>query len=159
MEHKDHDKVFFTNFGTVLAALGGIFFICIVAAGFVSPSHEATPEALAQLETRIQPVATVITDPAALVKVSAKAAREPMTAEQVLTSTCNACHVAGVLEAPKNGDKAAWSARAAADGGLDGLTEAAIKGKNMMPPRGGNADLSDEEVRAAVALMLKEAGI
>ena len=80
-------------------------------------------------------------------------------AGQVLANACNACHAAGVLEAPKNGDTAAWSARADAAGGLDGLTASAIAGKNLMPARGGNPDLSDEEIRAAVELMLQEAGI
>ena len=32
MAHKNHDQVFFINFGMVLAALFGIFFVCIIAA-------------------------------------------------------------------------------------------------------------------------------
>jgi cytochrome c5 len=159
LENKDHDKVFFVNFGAVLAALGFIFFICIIAARSIIPEQAPDPEALQQLEARIAPVGTVVTDPAALVKVTTQAAREPMTADQVLANACNACHAAGVLEAPKNGDTAAWSARADAAGGLDGLTASAIAGKNLMPARGGNPDLSDEEIRAAVELMLQEAGI
>lgn len=159
MEHKDHDKVFFVNFSAVLAALGFIFVICIVAARSLIPEEAPDPEALEHLEARIAPVGTVVTDPAALVKVTSKAAREPMSASQVLSSTCNACHATGVLEAPKNGDKAAWTSRADAAGGLDGLTASAIAGKNLMPPRGGNPDLSDDEIRATVELMLKEAGI
>lgn len=159
MEHKDHDKVFFSTFGAVLAALGAIFFICIVAARLLLPQPAPDPEALAKLADRIRPVGVVVTDPAALVKVAAKAAREPYTAEQVLEKNCNACHAAGVLGAPKEGDKAAWSARAAAAGGADGLTASALKGKNSMPPRGGNPDLSDEEIRAAIGLMLKQSGV
>lgn len=159
MEHKEHDKVFFVNFGAVLAALGAIFFICIVAARMLIPDHGPEPEETAHLEARIKPVGTVVTDPAALVKVKAAAAREPYSADQVLANNCNACHAAGVLEAPKNGDSAAWSARAGAAGGLDGLTASAIKGKNMMPARGGNPDLSDDEIKAAVKLMLEDAGV
>lgn len=159
LEHKDHDKVFFATFGAVLAALGAIFFICIVAARSIIPEPAPDPEAVAQLEERIRPVGSAVTDPAALVKVAAKAARAPYTAEEVLTKVCNACHVAGVLGAPKDGDKAAWSARASAAGGLDGLTASAIKGKNAMPPRGGGADLSDDEVKAAVGAMLKQSGV
>lgn len=159
MDHKSHDKVFFVNFGLVLAALGGIFFICIVAARLLIPDQGPAPEALAQLEQRIKPVANVVTDPAALVKVAAKAARAPYTAEQVLVNACNACHVAGVLGAPKEDDKAAWSTRSSAAGGLDGLTASAIKGKNTMPARGGNPDLSDDEIKSAVELMLKKAGV
>ena len=159
MEHKDHDKVFAATFGAVLAALGAIFFICIIAARMLVPDHEPTSEEVAKLEERIRPIATVVTDPAALVKVSTKAARAPYSGEEVLTKVCNACHVAGVLGAPKEGDKAAWGARASASGGLDGLTASAIKGKNAMPPRGGGADLSDDEIKAAVELMLKQSGV
>ena len=159
MEHKDHDKVFVSTFGLVLAALGAIFFVCIIAARMLIPDHSPDPEALAQLEQRIKPVGTVVTDPAALIKVTAKVERAPYTAAQVLTNACNACHTAGVLDAPKDGDKAAWAARAAAAGGLDGLTASAIKGKNAMPARGGNPDLSDDEIKAAVQEMLKHAGV
>lgn len=159
LEHKDHDKVFFATFGAVLAALGAIFFICIVAARAIAPEPALDPEALAKLEERIRPVGSAVTDPAALVKVAAKAAREPYTGEQVLEKYCNACHMAGVMGAPKEDDKAAWSARASAAGGLDGLTASAIKGKNAMPPRGGGADLSDDEVKAAVETMLKKSGV
>lgn len=159
MEHKDHDKVFFSTFGAVLAALGAIFFICIVAARMLLPAPAPDPEALAKLADRIRPVGVVVTDPAALVKVAAKSAREPYTGEQVLERACNACHATGVLGAPKEGDKAAWAARSAAAGGLDGLAASAIKGKNSMPPRGGNPDLSDEEIKAAIGLMLKQSGV
>jgi cytochrome c5 len=159
LEHKDHDKVFFATFGAVLAALGAIFAICIIAARLITPDHEPDPEALAKLEERIRPVGSAVTDPAALVKVAAKAARAPFTAEEVLAKYCNACHTAGVMGAPKEGDKAAWAARASASGGLDGLTASAIKGKNAMPPRGGGADLTDDEIKAAVGLMLKQSGV
>lgn len=159
MEHKNHDQVFFANFGLVMAALGAIFFICIATARLIIPDKGDTPEALAQLEERIKPVANVVTDPAALVKVSAKAApRAPYAAEEVLSKTCDTCHLAGVLGAPKIGDGAAWSARASAGGGLDGLAASAIKGKNSMPARGGNPDLSDDEIKAAIGLMLKNSG-
>jgi cytochrome c5 len=67
---------------------------------------------------------------------------------------CAACHEAGVVGAPKFGDKAAWSARVGL--GLDGLTASAIKGKNAMPPKGGSA-ASDADIKAAVEYMLAAA--
>ena len=36
-----------------------------------------------------------------------------------------------------------------AEGGIDGLTASAIKGKGNMPPRGG-AQVTDGEIRAAI---------
>jgi cytochrome c5 len=63
-----------------------------------------------------------------------------------------------VLGAPKTGDTAAWQARLAAEGGVDGLTASAIKGKGSMPPKGG-AQVSDAEIRAAVVHLLSESGV
>lgn len=159
MDHKNHDKVFFANFGIVLSVLGGIFFVCIFAARMIIPAPHTDPESVAKLEARIRPVGTVVTDPAALIKVSAGPKRAPYTGEEVLGKVCNTCHVAGVLGAPKEDDKAAWSARLSAAGGLDGLVSSASKGKNSMPPRGGNPDLTDDELKAAITAMLKKSGI
>ncbi len=160
MDQNGHDKTFFANFGMVMAGLFGFFFICIVAARLLVSDKQEDPAALARVEERIKPVGTVITDPAALVKVAAAApAREPMTGEQVNTKLCAGCHMAGVLAAPKTGDAAAWSARKSAAGGLDGLVNAALHGKNAMPPKGGDPSLSDDEIRAAVEYLLKQAGV
>lgn len=160
MDHQDHDKVFFTNFGAVMAFLFGIFFICIIAAVMISGRDEPDPAALALVEERIKPVAIVVTDPAALVKVSAAAApREPLSGEQLNTQLCSGCHNAGVLGAPKAGDKAAWAAVKSAAGGVDGLVRSVINGKGAMPPKAGDASLTEDEIRAAVELLLKKAGV
>ena len=70
----------------------------------------------------------------------------------VYAQTCAACHAAGVAGAPKSGDKAAWGTRIG--NGRDALLTAVLKGKVAMPPKGGNASLSDEDVKAAVDFML-----
>lgn len=157
---KAHDQAFIRTFGMVLAALGGIFAFCIFAAGMIVPQTPPGPDAAAKLEARLKPVGQVITDPAALVKVSVSAVkREPLTADQVYAQVCTACHAAGVLNAPKVGDKADWSKRLAANGGLDGLAASAIKGKAQMPARGGNPELSDDEIKASVKLILEKTGV
>jgi cytochrome c oxidase subunit II len=69
----------------------------------------------------------------------------------VFDGTCTVCHSTGVAGAPKFGDKAAWAPRLAQ--GKPALYNSALKGKNAMPPRGGNAALSDEAVKAAVDYM------
>lgn len=160
--HNDqaHDKEFFRTFGMVLGALFGIFAFCIFAASLIVPKQGPSEAEVARLQARIAPVGQVVTDPAALVKVTTNAVqREPLTADQVYAQACAACHDAGVLNSPKTGDKAAWAARAGAGGGLDGLTASAIKGKNQMPARGGNPDLTDDEIKAAVKLMLEKSGV
>lgn len=161
-EHSDsaHDKEFFRTFGMVLAALFGIFGFCIFAASLIVPKHKPSEAEVARLEARIKPVAQVITDPAALIKANTSAVkREPMTADQIYTQVCAACHNSGVLGAPKVGDKGEWAKRNGAEGGLDGLVKYAINGKNQMPARGGNPDLTDDEIKATVKQMLEKSGI
>jgi len=72
--------------------------------------------------------------------------------KKVFDTTCTACHTPGVAGAPKFGDKAAWAPHLAH--GVDTLYATAIKGKGAMPPKGGNAALSDAEVKAAVDYMV-----
>ena len=74
--------------------------------------------------------------------------------KKVYDSTCTACHTAGVAGAPKLGDKAAWAPRLKQ--GVDGLVQSATKGKGAMPPKGGNASLSDADLRAAVEFMVSQ---
>lgn len=161
MDHQNHDKVFFVNFGMVMAGLFAIFFICILAARLIDTGETINdPGANARIEERIKPVGSVITDAAALQQLAAAAPkREPMSGEQVNAKLCGGCHLAGVLGAPKEGDKAAWSARRSAAGGLDGLVASAIKGKGAMPPKGGDPSLTDDEIKAAVEYILKHAGL
>jgi cytochrome c5 len=75
--------------------------------------------------------------------------------EKIFAATCQGCHGAGVLGAPKFGDKAAWAPRVAK--GQAKLYASAINGFNMMPPRGGNGSLSDGDVKAAVDYMVSKA--
>lgn len=76
--------------------------------------------------------------------------------EAVYNKSCQMCHGSGMAGAPKTGDKAAWSQRIA--GGMDLMVQNAIKGKmgkaGMMPPRGGNPNLSDQDVKDAVKFMV-----
>jgi len=74
--------------------------------------------------------------------------------EAVFNQTCQACHAAGVLGAPKLGDSAAWGPRVAK--GIDTLHTSALNGFKMMPPRGGNAMLKDPDVQAAVDYMVSK---
>ncbi|OAD23505.1 cytochrome c5, partial [Candidatus Thiomargarita nelsonii] len=79
-------------------------------------------------------------------------AAAPKSAKEIYDTVCQACHTPGILEAPKYGDKAAWADRIAK--GEATLIQNAINGFNTMPPRGGNATLSDEEVKLTVQYML-----
>lgn len=76
--------------------------------------------------------------------------------EAAYNKTCKMCHARGMAGAPKVGDAAAWKDRIAK--GMDTLHTHAIKGfkgKGMMPPKGGNSKLSDDDVKAAVDYMVE----
>jgi cytochrome c5 len=72
--------------------------------------------------------------------------------KKVYETTCVACHATGVANAPKLGDKAAWSPRVAT--GKDALFKSVVNGKNAMPPKAGNPNLSDDDIKAAIDYML-----
>jgi len=111
----------------------------------VDPTQPA-PAAAAPAPT---PVAAA---PAPAAKPTAAAAADGGKGKAVFDSACTACHTAGVAGAPKLGDKAAWAPRLKA--GMDALYASSLKGKNAMPPKGGNLSLADADVRAAVDFMV-----
>ena len=74
--------------------------------------------------------------------------------EQVVKMQCVKCHAEGLNGAPKIGDKAAWIERAKL--GFDSAVRSAIQGHGAMPARGGMANLTDAEMRAAVAYMFQQ---
>lgn len=79
------------------------------------------------------------------------AAAGPRSGEEVYGAACGACHTAGILGAPKNGDTAAWDERLAK--GMDETWQNAINGINSMPPKGNCMNCSDDEILAAIKYM------
>jgi cytochrome c5 len=75
---------------------------------------------------------------------------------QVVAAQCIKCHESGLHGAPKIDDRAAWSQRMKY--GVDATVRSAIKGHGAMPARGGIADLTDGELRAAILYMFYPAG-
>lgn len=86
---------------------------------------------------------------------TAAAAGYAADGKAVYSQTCAACHASGVANAPKTGDKAAWEPRIKT--GKDALITSALKGKGAMPAKGGNASLSDDDVKAAVDYLIAQA--
>lgn len=86
----------------------------------------------------------------------APAVADNSAGKAVFGKVCAMCHAAGVAGAPKPGDKADWGPRIAQ--GNDVLYKHAVEGytgaKGMMPPRGGGASLTDDEVKSAVDYMV-----
>jgi len=96
-------------------------------------------------------VALAVAGLCALVTGGTVSAQAAETGEQVFKSVCFACHQTGVLDAPKAGDPAAWKERVKQ--GLDTLVRHARDGFGKMPPKGGNPNLSDADLRAAIRFM------
>lgn len=71
--------------------------------------------------------------------------------EEIIATACGSCHREGSNGAPKIGDADAWRPRLAK--GINALVSSAINGHNKMPSRGGFANLSDADLRAAVSAM------
>ena len=81
--------------------------------------------------------------------------RVPADGAATYEKACKACHMTGAAGSPKIGDKAAWEPRIAQ--GMDVLYNSSIKGKGAMPPKGGQMQLSDDEIKAAVDYMVAQA--
>jgi len=75
----------------------------------------------------------------------------------VYDKACQACHNMGIAGAPKVGDVAGWTDRIKQ--GIATLNDHAINGyqgpSGVMPAKGGNMSLSDDEVKNAVVFMVE----
>ena len=83
----------------------------------------------------------------------------PQSAEEIWKGTCQVCHTEPASGAPQFGDKAAWAPRMAK--GKEALYRSALGGfvgpkGGEMPARGGNASLTDAQVKAAVDYMISK---
>lgn len=156
------DQTFIRRFSGII--LGLVIFtvlIIVLALAFQTPEDPtANPSQLALAAERIAPVASVHTGDAEVPLVSPEptpvAASAPpfdgsVDGKLIYDNACSACHNAGVAGAPVPGGTMAERVPK----GLETLVANAINGINVMPPRGGNSDLTDDQVRAAVEYMLE----
>ena len=104
---------------------------------------------------RIKPVGKLAMElPTEVAVISASISTGTVTRDgaQVFDQSCAACHASGIAGAPKLGDQAQWKTRFAK--GTKVLYANALNGISssigVMPAKGGNASLSDAEVKAAV---------
>ena len=121
----------------------------VLTVQFVLGRPHADPAALKHeaVVARIQPVAKI--------EFGVAGASAAKSGEETVKEVCGACHQAGVANAPKLGDRAAWAPRLKQ--GLNGLLQTVIKGKGAMPPRAGTS-LTDPELASAVVFMANQAG-
>ena len=126
-------------------------FVIVMLVKLVLSQPSADPGALAaeSVAARIQPVARVEFG-------AASGGGSATSAEELVKTTCAACHQAGVAGAPKLGNQAEWAPRIKQ--GMSALVASVVKGKGAMPPRAGNSSLSDQDIARAVAFMANQAG-
>ncbi len=80
--------------------------------------------------------------------------KEPSLGEVTYQGTCIKCHANGLNGAPIFGNKKMWSKRTPQ--GIPTLIEHATNGYGLMPAKGGNTELTDEEISAAVNYMVSQ---
>lgn len=79
------------------------------------------------------------------------AVSEGFNAEATFNATCAACHNAGVANAPKSDDAAAWNTRM--EKGMDAVMANVINGINAMPAKGLCFNCTDDDLKAVVEFM------
>ncbi len=67
---------------------------------------------------------------------------------------CKGCHVAGVGNAPKPDDAAAWEARKAK--GMDAMLQTVTAGKGAMPPKGTCMSCDADTLKAAIEVLVPQ---
>ena len=98
------------------------------------------------------PMASTAVEEAAEVVEAVEVAASGFDAEATYMANCNACHAAGVANAPKLGDKAAWDARMAK--GMDAIMVNVMNGINAMPAKGLCMSCSADDLQAIVNYMV-----
>jgi cytochrome c5 len=146
----------------------GLFTVARLAGGRTQKLEVyADPLYRASVEERIKPpvrIAIAGRDNSALimqglVQSTAIALPVPKDGPALYEAVCKACHLTGLVGAPKVGDRANWAPRIAegeailyqhAIGGFTGKT-------GVMPAKGGRTDLDDKLIKAGVDYMVSQA--
>ena len=171
---QEQDKIFFRNFSLTLALIA----VMMIAFYFVASKAVQSKFGLVTGDTTTvntnvveltKPVGQVVVageeseSVAAEMEVADASTAEGVngsSGESVYNGLCVNCHGIAALAAmiPQTGDAAVWGARI--DKGIDILYGNAINGYTgelgMMPAKGGNQALSDEEVKAAVDYIISQ---
>ncbi len=166
------DRIFLKHFAMLIGFLAVIALLLIALGAHIYASHppEQSPKAAAAVSERVAPVGAVYAgDTGRAAMAAAQEAAKAAAASQVayggttdgktiFGNLCHACHETGAGGAPKLTDKAAWAPRVAE--GLDTLIKHATDGftgkSGVMPPKGGNPALTDDQIKATVQWMVNQ---
>ena len=137
------------------------FWVQLIAAAFIGILWLFAPNEGGKDEAKVDPTMAAALKPIGTVALAkpAEEADAPRSGKDIVAKNCNVCHSIGLAGAPKldASAKADWEKRLA--GGYDAVVASAIKGKGGMPPRGGDATLSDDEISEAIKNMLETVGV
>ena len=169
---RNYDLEFLKKFSMVIGLLVVITLGLIALAAYLQRAvpDEVLPTAAKRLQQRIASAGAVYAgttgaaaqaaaQAAALAKASSQSAYGGSTdGKTIFDNLCTACHTTGVGKAPTL-DHSHWDARIAQ--GKDTLYKHAIEGYTgpdggIMPAKGGNPSLSDDQVKAAVDFLVSK---
>lgn len=166
---RNHDLVFMKHFSQVIVFLVVVTAGLILFAIYLHGTRATEPDLAAEANTvaRLRPAGAVYAGEtgAAAMAAAAEEARKAAAGQVafggsldgsvIFGGLCGACHTTGAGGAPKM-EKAAWAARA--EQGAETLMKHAREGftgtGGIMPARGGNPGLTDEQIDATVKWML-----
>ncbi|QEY26940.1 c-type cytochrome [Neisseria zalophi] len=146
--HKASGSALTTLLGGIVILIAVLFFLVKLAgSNYYSTVEETTQSAT---ETRIMPAGNITMGDGTPIG--------QRTGEQIFSKVCIQCHAAdsSVPDAPKVTHNNEWAPRIAK--GLDALFNNALNGFNAMPAKGGQADLTDDELKRAIAHMANQSG-
>lgn len=166
------DAVFLKHFAQLIAFLMLVCVLLIALGAYIYSGHPSpeNPAKAKLTEQRLAPVGGVYAGDTGRAAIEAAAAAAKAAAasqvayggttdgKTIYGNLCHACHESGAGGAPMLSNKSAWSARIAQ--GEATLLKHAIEGftgtEGMMPAKGGNPALSDEQVKATVEWMIAQ---
>ena len=167
---QEQDKIFFRNFTLTLVFIAAMMITFYVIAAMVTHEGENAKTNIntidvAELTKPVGQVAVAGEESEDVVLqneivTDASAVGKSTSGESVYSGLCVNCHGIAALAAmiPQTGDATAWEPRIKK--GSDVLYANAINGYTgelgMMPAKGGNPALSDEEVKAAVDYIINQ---
>ncbi len=153
METKESSKLFVSS--VVIFAIIFLLILVILSTMQNVGKNITTAESMVakDIAERIKPAARVYVGEVPSLRVAPIVKKATNgSGETIVTQTCAMCHAIGVMGSPKLGSANDWAPRI--EKGIYVLYESALNGLNMMPARGGNASLSDNDLRNAVDYMV-----
>ncbi len=163
--NKEQDQIFVQNFIIILVMLLGMIAIFVIIARTLGTREVTIAKQRAErIAEETRPIGSVrlagrttgVTASSQTDVIDAEAGPVDI-GQKIYNGLCFSCHGTGLPNIPQVGSVAEWIDRIAQGTGL--LYDHAIRGFTgasgmPMPPKGGNATLTDDEVKSAVDYMI-----